>query len=157
MSTILGYLAEGLKYLMIFCDWICGHNYWIALFLFAFIIKLVLFPFGIKQQRSQQKLAKLRPKEEVIRRKYRDKTDQESVRKMNEEIQAMYREEKYSQFSGCLPMLLQLPILFSLYYIIQNPLHYLYQFGKAQIEVIMETFHRLTGYASASTYQNITI
>ena len=70
MSTILGYLAEGLKYLMIFCDWICGHNYWIALFLFALIIKLVLFPFGIKQQRSQQKLAKLRPKEEAIRRKF---------------------------------------------------------------------------------------
>ena len=157
MSTILGYLAEGLKYLMIFYDWICGHNYWIALFLFALIIKLVLFPFGIKQQRSQQKLAKLRPKEEAIRRKYKDRTDQESTRKMNEEIQAMYREEKYSQFSGCLPMLLQMPILFSLYYIIQNPLHYICRFGKAQIEVIMETFHRLTGYASAGSYQNLTI
>ena len=157
MSTLLGYLAEGLKYLMIFCDWLCGHNYWIALFLFALIIKLVLFPFGIKQQKSQQKLAKLRPKEEAIRRKYRDRTDQESARKMNEEIQAMYREEKYSQFSGCLPMLLQMPILFSLYYIIQNPLHYICQFGKAQIEVIMETFHRLTGYASAGSYQNLTI
>lgn len=157
MSTILGYLAEGLKYLMIFCDKISGQNYWLSLFLFALIIKLILFPFGIKQQKSQQKLAKLRPKEEAIRRKYRDRNDQESMRKMNEEIQAMYREEKYSQFSGCLPMLLQMPILFSLYYIIQNPLHYLCQFGKAQIEVIMETFHRMTGYASASTYQNLTI
>ncbi len=157
MSTILGYLAEGLKYLMIFCDKISGQNYWLSLFLFALIVKLILFPFGIKQQRSQQKLAKLRPKEEAIRRKYRDRNDQESQRKMNEEIQAMYREEKYSQFGGCLPMLLQMPILFSLYYIIQNPLHYLCQFGKGQIEVIMETFHRLTGYASASTYQNLTI
>lgn len=157
MSAILGYLAEGLKYVMIFCDKITGQNYWLSLFLFALVIKLVLFPFSIKQQKSQQKLAKLRPKEEAIRRKYRDKNDQESTRKMNEEIQAMYREEKYSQFSGCLPMLLQLPILFSLYFIIQNPLHYLCQFGKAQIEVIMETFHRLTGYSSAGAYQNLTI
>lgn len=62
MSAILGYLAEGLKYLMIFCDKICGQHYWLSLLLFALIIKLVLFPFGIKQQKSQQKLAKLRPK-----------------------------------------------------------------------------------------------
>ena len=55
MSTILGYLAEGLKYLMIFCDKISGQNYWLSLFLFALIVKLILFPFGIKQQRSQQK------------------------------------------------------------------------------------------------------
>ena len=45
MSTILGYLAEGLKYVMIFCDKISGQNYWLSLFLFALIIKLVLFPF----------------------------------------------------------------------------------------------------------------
>ena len=157
MSALFGYLAEGLKYLMIFCDKITGQQYWLSLFLFALIIKIVLFPFGIKQQKSQQKLAKLRPKEEAIRRKYKDKNDQESLRKMNEEIQMMYREEKYSQFGGCLPLVLQMPILFSLYYIIQNPLHYLCRFGKAQIEVIMETFHRLTGYASAGTYQNLTI
>ncbi len=157
MSAILGYLAEGLKYLMIFCDWISGQHYWISLFLFALIIKLILFPFSIKQQKSQQKLAKLRPKEEAIRRKYRDDKSQEAMRKMNEEIQAMYREEKYSQFGGCLPMLLQMPILFSLYYIIQNPLHYVCRFGKAQIEVIMETFNRLTNYSSGGAYQNLTI
>lgn len=157
MSAILGYLAEGLKYLMIFCDKICGQHYWLSLLLFALIIKLVLFPFGIKQQKSQQKLAKLRPKEEAIRRKYKDRNDQESMRKMNEEIQAMYREEKYSQFGGCLPMLLQMPILFSLYYIIQNPLHYICQFGKAQIEVIMETFNRLSGYVGSASYGNLTI
>lgn len=157
MSALFGYLAEGLKYLMIFCDKITGQHYWLSLLLFALIIKIVLFPFGIKQQKSQQKLAKLRPKEEAIRRKYKGQTDQESMRKMNEEIQVMYREEKYSQFGGCLPLLVQMPVLFSLYYIIQNPLHYICRFGKAQIEVIMETFHRITGYASSGTYQNLTI
>ena len=157
LSTLIGYLAEGLKYLMIFCDRITGQHYWLSLFLFALIIKLVLFPFGIKQQRSQQKLASLRPKEEAIRRKYKGRDDQQSMRSMNEEIQAMYRENKYSQFGGCLPVLLQMPILFSLYYIIQNPLYYLCRFGKAQIEVIMETFNRITGYSTASAMQNLTI
>ncbi|MBO4421981.1 MAG: YidC/Oxa1 family membrane protein insertase [Clostridia bacterium] len=154
MTDFLGLLAEGMKYLMIFCDQICRQHYWLSLLLFALIIKLVLFPFGIIQQKSQQKLAKLRPKEEAIRRKYRDKTDQESQRKMQEEIMAMYREEKYSQFSGCLPMLLQLPVLFSLYYIIQNPLHYVCRFGKPQIEVISDTYNWLTGTSSVG---NLTI
>lgn len=157
ISTLIGYLAEGLKYLMIFCDKITGQHYWLSLLLFALIIKLVLFPFGIKQQKSQQKLAKLRPKEEAIRRKYKGREDQEAMRSMNEEIQLMYRENKYSQFGGCLPMLIQMPVLFSLYYIIQNPLYYICRFGKAQIEVIMETFNRLTGYSGASAYQNLTI
>ena len=73
MSALFEWLAEGLKYLMIFCDRIAGHNYWLSLLLFALIIKLLLFPLGIKQQRNQQKLALLRPKEEAIKRKY--KTD----------------------------------------------------------------------------------
>lgn len=157
MSALFEWLAEGLKFLMIFCDRIAGHNYWLSLFLFALIIKLLLFPFGIKQQKNQQKLALLRPKEEAIRRKYKGKDDRESRQKMQQEIMEMQQKEKYSQFGGCLPMLVQLPIIFSLYYIVQNPLHYICRFGKAQIEVIMETFHRLTNYVSGSSYQNLTI
>ena len=157
MSALFGWLAEGLKYIMIFCDKIAGHHYWLSLLLFALIIKLLLFPFGIKQQKNQQKLALLRPKEEAIRRKYKGRDDRESRQRMQQEIMEMYQREKYSQFGGCLPMLLQLPIIFSLYYIVQNPLHYICRFGNAQIEVIMETFHRLTNYSSSSAYQNLTI
>ncbi len=157
MSALFGYLAEGLKYVMIFCDKITGQNYWLSLFLFALIIRLLMFPFGIKQQKNQQKLALLRPKEEAIRRKYKGRDDRESRQKMQQEIMEMQQKEKYSQFGGCLPMLIQLPIFFSLYYIVQNPLHYICQFGKAQIEVIMETFNRLMNYAGNSSYQNLTI
>lgn len=156
MGDLIGLLAEGLKYIMIFCNNITGNYFWLSLLLFTLIIKIILSPFAIKQQKSQQKLAKLRPKEEVIRRKYKDRTDKESQRQMQEEIMAMYKEEKYSQFGGCLPMLVQMPILFSLYYIIQNPLHYICRFSSGQIEAIMDTYNRLTGYAS-STAGNLTI
>ena len=157
MSSLFGWIAEGLKFVMIFCDKISGHHYWLSLLLFALIIKLLLLPLGIKQQKNQQKLALLRPKEEAIRRKYKGRDDREARQRMQQEIMEMYQREKYSQFGGCLPMLFQLPIIFSLYYIVQNPLHYICRFGNAQIEVIMETFHRLTGYANTSSYSNLTI
>lgn len=157
MSQIFGFLAEGLKFIMIFCDKITGHNFILALLLFTLAIKLVLFPFGIKQQKNQQKAAKLRPKELAIKSKYKGRTDQPSQQKMQQELMDMYQKENYNQFSGCLPLLIQMPILFSLYYIIQNPLHYICRFGEAQIEVISETFHRLTNYAYSTSYANITI
>ncbi len=97
-------------------------NYLLAVILFALLFKIVLFPFSIKQQKNSVKQASLRPKERAIRKKYKGREDQDSRLKMQQEIQEMYRNEGYSPFSGCLPMLLQLPILFALYAVIRNPL-----------------------------------
>ena len=149
------WVAEILKYVMIFCDKISFHNYALALFLFALIVKIILFPFGIKQQKNQAKSAQLRPKELAIRKKYKGRTDQQTQQKMTMEIQEMYQKEGYSQFGGCLPLLIQLPVLYSLYAIIQNPLYYVCRFSTAQIETITEAYNRATGYISGvanSTY-----
>ncbi len=100
-------------------------GYALALLIFALICQIVLFPFGIKQQKNSQKQARLRPKENVIRKKYNGRTDRASQMKMNEEIQQLYQEENFSPFSGCLPLLIQLPILFSLFYVIREPLTYI--------------------------------
>lgn len=100
-------------------------GYALALLLFAFICQLILFPFGIKQQKNSQKQASLRPKENIIRRRYNGRTDRNSQMKMNEEIQNLYQEEHFSPLSGCLPLLIQLPILFSLFYVIREPLTYI--------------------------------
>lgn len=100
-------------------------GYALALFLFALVCQIILFPFGIKQQKNSQKQARLRPRENVIRKKYNGRTDRNSQMKMNEEIQALYAEEHYSPLSGCLPLLIQLPILFSLFYVIRDPLTYI--------------------------------
>lgn len=149
------WLAEILKYVMIFCDKVSFHNYALALFLFALIIKVILFPFGIKQQKNSVKSAQLRPKELAIRKKYKGRTDKQTQQKMTMEIQEMYQKEGYSQFGGCLPLLIQLPVLYSLYAIIQNPLYYVCRFSTAQIETITEAYNRATGYISGvanSTY-----
>jgi YidC/Oxa1 family membrane protein insertase len=100
-------------------------GYALALLIFAVVCQILLFPFGIKQQKNSQKQARLRPKENVIRRRYNGRTDRNAQLKMNEEIQNLYAEEHFSPFSGCLPLLIQLPILFSLFYVIREPLTYI--------------------------------
>ena len=69
MATLLEWISIPLGFVMEFCSKLCGGQYILALLLFALLIKLILFPFGIKGQKNQIKQAKLRPKEMAIRNK----------------------------------------------------------------------------------------
>ena len=101
------------------------QNYLVTLFLFALVMKVLLLPFGIKQQKNSIKQAKLRPKEMAIRNKYKGRNDKATQQKQSEEIMKLYQEENFNPMSGCLPMLIQLPILFALYGVIINPITYI--------------------------------
>ena len=144
-------------YVIRFFNSIVGNQYILALFLFAIFIEILLLPFGIKQQKNSIKQAKLRPKEMAIRKKYAGRDDNVTKQKVAQEIQELYQKEGYSPFGGCLPLLIQLPIMFALYYIVLNPLHYICQFSNetiAQIENIVKTFPE---YANISTAGSRTI
>ena len=101
-----------------------GGSYVWALFLFAIVVEIVLLPFAVKQQKNSIKQARLRPKEMAIRKKYAGRNDQVTQRKMNEEIQRLYQQEGFNPMGGCLPMLIQLPIILILYRIVIDPLQY---------------------------------
>ena len=109
---------------------ITGGNYVGALFFFAIIIEVLLLYFSIRQQKDSIKRARLSPKERAIRTKYAGRTDQKSMQAMNQEIQQMYQEAGASPLSGCLPLLIQMPIVIILYQIVIDPLRYV--LGKAQ-------------------------
>ena len=115
--TIFSYLMKG-------CLFISGNYYLIALFFFALVIQLLLLPLAIKQQKSQIKMAQVRPMEMAIREKYKGRTDRATNQKMMMEIQEMYSANGYNQFSGCLPLLIQLPIIFILFAIVRSPIKY---------------------------------
>lgn len=104
-------------------------NYAIALLLFAIIVKILMLPLGIKQQKNMIKQATLRPKEMAIRKKYAGRDDKPTQQKMQEEVMALYQKENYSPMGGCLPLLLQFPIIISLYNVIRNPLTYVCRIG----------------------------
>lgn len=100
-------------------------NYAVALLIFAIIMKVILFPFGIKQQKNSMKQASLRPKEMAIRKKYAGREDKATQQKVQQEIMDLYQKENFNPMGGCLPLLLQFPILFALFSVIRNPLRYI--------------------------------
>ncbi len=102
-----------------------GGSYVIGLLLYALIFKLAFVFFAIKQQKNQIKMAKLTPKIELIRAKYRGRKDQVTMRKQQEEIMKLQQDEGYSPLAGCLPLLIQMPIILFLYNVIRKPLSYI--------------------------------
>ncbi len=118
---------------------LCFGSYFFGICLFAVIIEILMLPFAIKQQRNSIRQATLRPKEMAIRNKYKGRNDQVTMQKMQQEIQEFYQRENFSPYSGCLPLLIQLPIIMALYSIIINPLHYVLGQG-AGISTALETF-----------------
>ena len=111
-------------------------SYILALLAFSIVIKLVLFPLSIKQQKNSQRQAKLRPQEEAIRAKYAGRTDKPTQQKMQQELMEMYQKEKFSPLSGCLPLLIQLPIIIILYSIVRQPLMYTTRYNADQINAL---------------------
>lgn len=92
----------------------------LAIIIFTLIVKLILFPLMVKQQKSSFKMQALQPELMKIRKKYEGKTDQMSQQRMAFEMQEFQKKNGVSMVSGCLPMLIQLPILYALFYLFQN-------------------------------------
>lgn len=96
-------------------------NWGLAILIVTFIIRLALFPLTAKSYTSMKKMQKLAPKMNMIRDKYKKaKTDAAQRQKMNAELMALYQTEGYNPMSGCLPILLQLPILVAFYNVLSR-------------------------------------
>ena len=93
------------------------ENYGIAVILFTVIMKIILLPLGIKQQKTTVKTKQIRPELEKIQAKYKNDKN-----KLNEETMKLYQKYGINPMGGCLPLLIQLPILLGLYRVIQYPI-----------------------------------
>ena len=134
----MSYIYSAIGAVLAFFNSFLG-SYLLAVLLFALVIKVLMFPFGIKQQKNSVKQASLRPKEMAIRKKYAGReADREAQNQMQMEIQNMYRANNYNQFAGCLPMLIQLPIILIVYQAIYKPLSYIANFSSDQITKIKD-------------------
>ena len=123
LFNLLGHVLYGFSCIM------PANSYALALILYALVFKIVFLPFTIKQQKNQIKMAKLAPKIEVIKAKYKGRTDQVSKQKLQQEIMELQQREGASPFAGCLPMLIQFPIIIWLYKVIRYPISYICGFG----------------------------
>jgi len=113
----MGYLLKGAYFIT--------GNYLVAILLFSLIMEIILSPLQIKQQKNSIMQAKLQPKVRAITKKYDGRTDQASMQKKQQDIMELYQKENFSPYGGCLPMLIQLPLILALYNVITNPLKYI--------------------------------
>lgn len=95
-------------------------NYGVSLILFTIFVKLLMIPISVKQQKSTAKMTSLKPRMDELQKKYgKDKA------RLQEEMGKMYQEEKYNPAAGCLPLLIQMPIMFGLIDVIYKPMKHI--------------------------------
>ena len=128
MTELFGAIAHGLGSLLLFLYHNLWFNYGVAIIFLTIILRIILLPLAIKSFNSMAKMSTLQPLMAEIQRKYKD--DKETL---NKEIMKLYQEKKVNPFGGCLPLLLQLPILYGLFLVISSPLTYMLKLAPQQI------------------------
>lgn len=106
-----------------------GHNYAISIILFTVLTKLILFPLYLMQMKSTEKMNRIAPQDKKIRDKYKN-----DKQKQAEELNKLYSENKINPLGGCLPLLIQIPIILAMFYIVKQPLTYIKQMPQDQIK-----------------------
>ncbi|MDP4119019.1 MAG: YidC/Oxa1 family membrane protein insertase [Bacillota bacterium] len=96
------------------------NNYGMAIIIFTVLTKVILFPLNLKQQKSAAQMQKIKPLIDEIQKKYANNRE-----KISEETMKVYQEYGINPTGGCLPMIVQLPIIWALYRIIQQPYTYI--------------------------------
>ena len=92
------------------------NNYGMAIIIFTIFVKLLLLPLTIKQTKSTKAMQDMQPKMQEIQAKYKDKPE-----KQQQEIMKLYQEYKVNPLAGCLPLLIQMPILIGLFTVLREP------------------------------------
>ena len=127
IANIFGYLLNFLYIIL--------NNYGLAIIIFSILVKLLLLPLTIKQQKTMEKTTKMQEEMKSLQFKY--KNDPE---KLNKEMMDMYKRENMSPFSGCLSSIVQLILILAVFYLVRSPLTYM---KKVDINVINDYTNKL--------------
>ena len=117
IATVLGYVMD---ILFRFTSSFGVFNVGLCIILFTIVMKTLMIPLTIKQQKTTKLMSVMNPEIQAIQKKYKGKSDQESMQRQNVEIQAVYEKYGTSMTGGCLPLLIQMPILLALNLVINN-------------------------------------
>ena len=126
VAWVLGKIMEGIFTVI---DFIGLPNIGLAIILFTIVVNLLMMPLTIKQQKFSKLSAKMNPEIQAIQNKYKGKKDNESMMAQNQEVQAVYAKYGVSPTGSCVQLLIQMPILFALYQVIQAMPAYVSKIG----------------------------
>lgn len=149
--SILYFFANLFGYVLNFLYGLIG-NYGVAIILFSILVKLIMLPLTIKQQKTVKKSAKIQEEMKQIQFKY--KNDPE---KMNQEVMALYKREDMSPFSGCLSSILQIILVLAVFILVSSPLTYMVKLDSEEITKLNEIVTEQSGANNANRYKEIAI
>lgn len=154
IASILGLIMEGIFNVL---DLIGIPNIGLAIILFTIIVYLMMLPLTIKQQKFSKLSAKMNPELQAISKKYKNRKDNESMMQMNAETQAVYAKYGVSPMGSCLQLLIQMPILLSLYQVIYRMPAYVSKiksaFGVLADEIMSRGLvDKVKGFTEAAAY-----
>lgn len=141
ISSLFGYLLNALYTVF--------NNYGVAIIVFSVILRIILIPITIKQQKTMKKSAKLQEEMKEIQRKYKNNPE-----KLNQETIELYKREKMSPFGGCFSSIIQLIIILSVFWLVSQPLTYM---KKIDVNVINDYKTQLQQEGNNQTYAEIAI
>lgn len=145
MMAIFNFFGSILGYLLWFL-YTVFKNYGVAIILFTIILKVILFPFTIKQQRSMASQTKMAAKQKELQKKYGN-----NKQKYNDELMKLYEKEGVNPSSGCLTTLIPLPIMLGIYYSVIMPLSNTLHIASARVAEAADYISRLPGVISTGT------
>ena len=129
-----------------------GLAFGLAIILFTFLVRILMIPLAMKQFKSMAKMQALQPEMEKIKNKYGNKKDPEVQQKMNAEIQTLYATHKVNPLTGCLPLLVQLPIFIALNHMTQHSYKFVSHIGRMYEELgskTLEIMRDVPGFSEA--------
>jgi YidC/Oxa1 family membrane protein insertase len=141
ISSLFGYLLNAL--------YTAFNNYGIAIIVFSIILRIILIPLTIKQQKSLKKSAQLQEEMKEIQRKYKNNPE-----KLNQETIDLYKREKLSPFAGCFSSIIQIVIILSVFWLVSQPLTYM---KKIDTNVINDYKTQIQESGEQATYAEIAI
>lgn len=144
----MGFISEIFGYILNFL-YEQFNNYGVAIIIFSVLLRIILIPITIKQQKSLKKNARLQKEMKEIQTKYKSNPE-----KLNQETIELYKREKMSPFSGCLSGILQIIIILSVFWLVSKPLTYM---KKINPEIIEKYSQELKEEGVNSSYTEIAI
>lgn len=147
MQTLFNIINMPLAWILKNIAGLMNGNFAAAVFLFTLIINVVLIPLSIKSQKSAVHQTRIKPKLDDLKKRYGD-----DKQKYSQAMQKLYQEENVSMAGGCLPMILRLVLMMSIYYLIMSPLSYLMD---VDANTIKEATEALNLSAKSATQLNI--
>ena len=102
----------------------------IAIIIFTLVARILLTPLQLSSQRTSRGMSKIQPELLKIQNKYKGRKDQESQMKQSQEMQALYKKYKINPFAGCLPLIIQFPLIMGLFNVLRTPANYITKLGE---------------------------